>query len=154
MSLSGSISPRSVKTEVRSRGSGALLLPNQSPTVSVIPHPESDTLSRRATTRTRQSIAREAFAMILLRLRGAVETEHRRDALLGALRHLRILRDLRPQLAGQLEVALARRHQRLQPAHAQPERAARGAARRPPRRPQPRAPRRPARMCRTGPTIP
>ena len=40
----------------------------------------------------------------------------------GALRQLRILGDLRPQLAGALEVALARRHQRLQLTHAQAER--------------------------------
>src|SRR5260370_10774712 len=133
MSLSGSMSPRSAKTATRSPGSGCLLLPNQSPTVSVIPHPESDTLSRRATTKIRQSIAREAFAMILLRLRGAVETEHHRDALLGALLHLCILRDLRPQLAGQLEVAPARRHQPLQLAHAQPARAAGGGERLEPR---------------------
>src|SRR5260370_908615 len=62
--------------------------------------------------------------MTLLRLRGAVETEHRRDSLLGALRHQCILRELRPQLAGQLQAALARRHQPLQLAHAQPQRAA------------------------------
>src|SRR5258708_17409875 len=129
MSLSGAISARSAKPARRAPGRGVLLLPNQSPTVSVMPHPESDTLSRRATARIRQSIARNAFAMILLRLRGAVEVEHRRDALLGALRQLRILRDLRPQLAGLLEVALARRHQGLQFAHAQPKRAAGGGER-------------------------
>src|SRR4051812_12188905 len=96
-SLSGSISRRSENTGMRSPVSGGFFLSKMS-------QPVSDRASRGTASR-----MREIVIMTLFALGRTVIREHRLGALLGTLRRGGILDDRRPQLAGTLEIVLARR---------------------------------------------